>query len=1713
MLKVSVMSPHKSKPIPPPELVVCGVPFGMPGERDALAAVKAHGFTAVQTYLFWRDIEPAARGHFEWPALERKVRLIQDAGLKYVPFILMGPKYAAPGWWLADPRHAGLRCLEHGKESPVESVWNPAFRDEIRRVLDALATHFLPWQVIESVQPGIGGDYGEAIFPVLGNWPGDYHTHRGFWCGGADAAADLRRTLKAQYMSITRLNAAWRSNYAAFADIRPFLPHRAPSRTACFDLVSWYRASMTAYAEFWMAECRRAFPALPAYLCTGGADDETTSGALFAAQARAAARHGGGIRLTNEGNAFAYNFPLTAPTWAACRFYGAYFGLEPVGPMTTEGVCSRTFGSAAFGNRQIFHYYGNVCDKDNRPLPAAAIVRDHVALVGETEVEPGVAFFWPVDQTAFQAGGLGGEVRDALLHIRRDYPVTPLSDELVLDGALARHRCLVMIGALSTRPAVLRRIARWVREEGGLLLAVGLCRDLELEPVPEFNAIFGVGPDSEEAWGHNRQYVTAPPEFQRIGAIPSFHTEKGWLGLASDVERIACAKEGPGGGEGAAESTRTHAASALFRRRHAGGGQAILYAGYVVFKRDPQAVFDDPCVFAALLSDVCAQSGVTLLGTQDGEIARARADGRLLILRPASIDRLPANAPAHVCFLETFDAATALEATSTQGQVAVDPVGPYKGTASLRLSRAKVDMDRQPTSATLRTFPVCAGKWDLAVALRSHLHSPDSSYNGTVLLELIDADGRSIGRNELAVITGDSPWRVFRKRVELAADATSARFVVRMEKTYGEFHADAFSAVYAGPSLKTVVAIKFASTAVGNLFFPGAPVRFELTVECVKPLLGTHRVATCVLRDYWGAEFSDPIPVALSDAGKTASGRGAYRGTLDLTGHAIIQGKYYEVDAEVPETDLPEPTREGSSFAVLPLSATKPYAPFDVPFTASGWNPGVPGFFPLCDRLGLRVADVYSRWSSTPPYDVQAPGIEIVKHLGMGALMSTMAHAVEGRYPGYQAFDETALHEGAKRLVNTYKDQLPIAIRNGNEPHPADDAQALEMIAAYKAIYEGVKAADPNILVTSTSCGPEEVFFRLGFQRYYDVYDFHQYADAGVIPADFARYDHMIAKYGSRKPVWSTEIGLNSQGMARSAVAIQMIKIFTNFFACGGQNASWFGVMWPDPDATNVGTNGDSFDVFNSKYCLYSPKLTAITEYNMVSAICVKKVVASRTYAGHVALTLFRDAQDRCLLVAWKDGGREDLFLPLPGVRKVQATRLDGSSSALDAAGQGLTLALSDEPYLLQFDSAGLGLPEHLDAPRVALEAPPGPIVKGGTARLVIRCEGRSPDAIELEAPPRWTVRRDPSPAGFAGFILGAPATTEAREGRVLARLADGNGEVYLTFPIIDALEVRFVPCAFRDGAAGMTFAVRNHGPAPQTLHWRMAVPEVFAMADGTFKLGEPAAFAPTFTGPCAGVLTIGTQAETDATVRIANLDPLSLYRASLELTIDGRPITRERLFGGCVGVPKVKGGVAFDGRMGDPAWQLAAPVALDREAQYAVLNRKTARRDRPEDLSGTMRLLWDDTYLYLGLAVQDDVFCHPEQDALIWRGDGLQFLVDPCRESADKPGKYDYALGLGTKGPQAWCCSTADAMRAPTEEVTDFLLKITPTGQRGNMVYEVAIPWHRLSPFQPAPGANLGLAMIINDDDGHIRDSFIAWFGCAHSKQMSMNGDLILLA
>ena len=157
------------------------------------------------------------------------------------------------------------------------------------------------------------------------------------------------------------------------------------------------------------------------------------------------------------------------------------------------------------------------------------------------------------------------------------------------------------------------------------------------------------------------------------------------------------------------------------------------------------------------------------------------------------------------------------------------------------------------------------------------------------------------------------------------------------------------------------------------------------------------------------------------------------------------------------------------------------------------------------------------------------------------------------------------------------------------------------------------------------------------------------------------------------------------------------------------------------------------------------------------------------------------------------------------------------------------------------------------------------------------------------------------------------------------------------------------------------------------------------------------------------------------------------------------------------------------------------------------------------------MRYLWDDRYLYMGVEVTDDVAGKLQADDMLWAGDGLQFLVDPAREAPTKPGKYDFSVGVSKNGPRAWWHSSADA-GVPTGLASDVIVAAKRKGDgSGSITYEVAIPWSRLAPFKPAPGADLGLSLALNEDDGQGRHGFMTWFGDVQAKTLNTVGDLIL--
>ena len=1057
------------------------------------------------------------------------------------------------------------------------------------------------------------------------------------------------------------------------------------------------------------------------------------------------------------------------------------------------------------------------------------------------------------------------------------------------------------------------------------------------------------------------------------------------------------------------------------------------------------------------------------------------------------------------------------EGWSAQGDATVVEAEAFAGKRALCLRRGEADVAK-PAEVTGPAFKVRGGTWDLRGAFRADLVGPDNSYNATVSLECLDAAGRPLERFVLAELFRKVNWRPTAKQVSLPAGAATARLHFRLNKAHGRFWADDLSAAYVAvaPSRrKQVDRALFATQRLGNLLLPGDKPEVKLTIVALRPLAAEARAARFVLRDYWGAEQMPFRTVELQRAGKTRDGDPTYTATLDLTGAPIETGRYYEVHVEVPHPGG-EAFKDYTSLAYLPPAEAKKHPWRDVPFTCRNWDNRIREYFLLADRLGMRVCGIWSGWKAAPPFATQAPGFDNIRTLDMGAVMGTPGNTIEYRRQGYEQYDAKALSEGAARLVREYNTERRMILCLGNEPH-GKGAKVLEDVAAYRAMYEGAKRADPNVPVLGTSVGPEEEYFAAGFGQYCDIYDFHTYDDVEGIRRTFRKYEALFEKYGHRRPIWSTELGLNSQGMTRLAVAADLVRKFATFFACGGQNASWFCLLYPDPKGTAEDSAGQAHNVFFCRYNCYCPKLDAIAYYNMVNGICVKKFVAERQYDS-IRAVLFRDAEGHCLQVLWNDGPARDVLVPLAGAGEVKLVRIDGGTCQLDARAGGLTLRIGADPLLLLYDAPAGGLAENLASPAAAIAGAPEAMVKGGSIDVAVRLAGPQAPEASLQAPPGWTV----APAGAAGspgadgtvrFRVTAPRETAVREASLrvlLTREKRPVGELSFRVAVRGVLAASLLPAADLDGKAGVRLLLRNNAPEPREVSWRLALPKAAPMTDGKFNLAEGSAPDAFFSAAAEGTCRVPAGEESVVSVPLADVDAQTVYTVGATVVDpDGRVTSLERLMGGFVAVPRAAGKITPDGRLDEKDWARSRVCSL-REARQMQFLRPDEPWTGPEDLSGRLRFLWDDRYLYLGMEVTDDVLARTQEDGMLWAQDGLQFLVDPCRGTGEKVGKYDYSAGLGKKGPQAWCHLAPAGL--PTGEAKDILVTARPTGEKGGITYELAIPWPRLAPFRPAPGANLGLCVVLNEDDGQGRFCFLGWFGDVQSKQVDAVGDLILM-
>lgn len=424
---------------------------------------KKIGITSLQSYVGWAQLEPE-KGKITYETYDPVVAQIKKHNLKWLPFIITGPYIATPKWF-REEYGVDAVCLEHNTPIRIQSIWNPHLEDGVKRFLQLFKDHY-DSSVIEALNLGISGNWGESLFPAGGGFDMQgVHTHAGWWCGDKYAKEDFRRWLKAKFNDIADLNASWNTKYSSIDEIEPFLPDNSPSRRASVDMGNWYTQSMTDYAELWVKTARDLYPDLPIYLCTGG-EGAIELGADFAAQSKMCAKYNAGIRITNMDDNMLSGFAITRMVSSASRLYGGYYTTEPGGDNTPKGIAGRIFDIVSGGGRGVY-FKGLIQNPDNathnaivfgdfakymipnKPnLPVAVVMSNSAITLNNTVLSQFL------NRTA--------KLRDSL-----DFEF--IDENMIADGLLNNFKALVMLSGDTLEQSSIDKIKDWV-ESGGIFI-------------------------------------------------------------------------------------------------------------------------------------------------------------------------------------------------------------------------------------------------------------------------------------------------------------------------------------------------------------------------------------------------------------------------------------------------------------------------------------------------------------------------------------------------------------------------------------------------------------------------------------------------------------------------------------------------------------------------------------------------------------------------------------------------------------------------------------------------------------------------------------------------------------------------------------------------------------------------------------------------------------------------------------------------------------------------------------------------------------------------------------------------------------------------------------------------------------------------------------------------------------------------------------------
>mgnify|MGYP006285032549 FL=1 len=1035
----------------------------------------------------------------------------------------------------------------------------------------------------------------------------------------------------------------------------------------------------------------------------------------------------------------------------------------------------------------------------------------------------------------------------------------------------------------------------------------------------------------------------------------------------------------------------------------------------------------------------------------------------------------------------------------------------YEGARSVNLERKQGDAGFP--RVTSERFAVRGGMWKFEARIKGeHQVSPDPSYNTAVHIETVDSEGQPLRREELGTLSGKTPWRLLRRRWRAPQAARGARIVLSMNKTYGRSWVDALSLTRVRRRISEKdaepVTFSFDTTASGNLFLPGMAVDVTVTAHASKPLDDAERNGRWEIRDYWGARHGGQHALEM----KTASGADArYRADISVDPASLETGVYYELHVR-----LPNDASSSTSFAILPEAAANQFPPQRIPFGTQGWTWRNREAQKIAARLGCRWSRGFIAWDTAEDgapvrwdkFDEKWKRTRLDNFRDFGLRPYYTIKAGKKWERGSTDYTLEQLHAGAEEVARRYRSAGATAFKLGNEPPGWDYETVKRSVKGYKALHKGFKAGNPTCLTISTSINNNhEAFLKAGTGHHCDVIDFHAYIDLDGQRRLTRNMIHWMEKYGERKPLWCTEMGTKGLGLSRRRRAIDCLAKQIVFLADGGSRVDWFALQG---FARYENTYKGAFGVYNPDG---SPRFDAVSYYHLINLLTVKEFVAEASWKDGNKGFLFSDNQDNHLLALWNRARADDAFVPLPGIGTVALTYLDGHRVRLDAAGEGITVRLGEEPVLMTFRGSMSGLPDSLGTGHAGFNADGhAPFVTGNRNELTLTLAEEQVAAVKLAGPPQWSIQPEKGSPGQSAqaFAIPIPEESAVRTARLDAILHDrklrARGHLYLSRPVRGSITVRLLP-----GPAPGRIRLRltNRGSEKRRVSWRVRVAAEAPMQAGTYDFHAASESQASIEQEPSGTSVLPPGGDVVKTFSTSPVNRTTLYRIRADLRAENEHIaSAERWMGGFIGLPFAETRPDIDGALDDGIWRRAPRLHLNERRQY------TSKEDRPwkgpADLSGTLRLAWDREHLYIAVKSTDDIFRNAMKENRIWAGDGLQFLLDPYRATDSTEGLYDYAAAHGAAGDQVWRFRSAHSA-VPGGAAADVAFVSTPTPGSAGRIYEIAIPWTSIRPFKPEPGANLGFSLIINEDDGSGRFQWIGWFSGVSQKKVAQVGDLVL--